>query len=313
MIRKIKNALIEVILAFTPSRSHLEAMMRLDFKIGDERTNFMQLCFSNLAAWPLFVLAFVLYFDPNRFSWSLQKLLLSRQVSAFFLLDGRPQNMILFFLVFFFIQWILRVEFLLIGIIFYFLLKSDLHLHLALAAILAIIFSKNCYLWWFHTDLRSRSHHIWKVISGLQLFGSFLGGLFSLYLLQVFYFKGYFSESISANRFETLILFLFIIYFLPFILSLGWGHFYFKKKFNPTEFPIHYSTANWILRFKMRPYFKKKLLDQTLKYLEIHQKNLEDLAAIKDLSPVSIPFKIGEILKTEISLLKMASSRLTID
>ena len=274
----------------------------------------MQLCFSNLASWPLFLVAVALYFDPTRYSWSLQKVLESNQLQAFFLLDGRNSNMILFFFIFYFIQWVLRAEITLISLVLYFLLKSDIHVHLAVASVLGILFSTGCYHWWMHKDLKSESFKIWKSFSMLQIMGIFVSAVLSLYLLHFVSVAGYFSGTYSSNRFQFLLLVVAINYFLPLALSILWGHFYFKPKVKePTDFPIHYSTANWILRFKIRPYFRKKLADQTLKYLSLHQTNLADLESLKDLGPASIPNRILLIIKTELGYLRLASSRLTIE
>ncbi|MFZ3231283.1 MAG: hypothetical protein WA160_13830 [Pseudobdellovibrio sp.] len=313
----IKNALIEVFLSFSPQRCQQEAMMKIDFKVGHERTHFMQLCFSALAAWPLILLISILYFDPTRMSWSLQKILENYSAVSFWLLDGRMTNMVIFFSLAFLIQWIFRHEILLIGLVFYFLLKSDIHFYLALSSVIGIILSRCCYLWWLHIDLKSRSRQIWTSFASLQIVGCVLAAIAIFYVVEVLQSNRYFAESVTSNRFEVLLLSVVLIYFIQFILASVWGHFRFKNEKmdykETSNFPIGYTTATWILRFKMRPYFKKLIQDQTNKYLDLHQKNLDELATIKDLSPVSIPFQISQIIKTEIIYLKMASSRLTID
>ena len=53
-LKEILLALQEVFLSYTPERSFTQSMIKFDFKLGPERSNLMQLCFSNLAAWPLF-------------------------------------------------------------------------------------------------------------------------------------------------------------------------------------------------------------------------------------------------------------------
>ena len=314
MIRKFKAAVIEILQAFNPTRSQLEAMMKLDFKMGDEQAQQIQLCFSNLAAWPLLLIAVGLYFDPSRYSWTLQKSLLNFPDQAYFLLDGRLANMILFFAIFYFIQWIIRSEFFLLSLLFYFLLKSDIHLHLALSAVLGIFLSKACYLWWMHKDIQSKARQIWKSFSVVQIIGCVISCMISLFLLQIFSSLGYFSNSYSINRFEFLVEIVTLNYFLPLMFSALWGHFYFQPKLiEPTEFPTNYSTANWMLRFRIRSHFKKQLSQQIEKYLVLHKNNLADLESIKDLGPASIPHKISQIIKAELSYLELASSRLTIE
>lgn len=314
MFKNIKEAVFETLLAFNRSRAQIEAMMKLDFKIGNHRTQQLQLCFSNLASWPLFLIIAVLHLDPTRYSWSLQKSLFNYPTQAYFLLDGRLVNMVIFFILFYFIQWIIRSELFLTSVVFYFLLKSDIHLHLALSAILGIDLAKNCYLWWMHKDIKSKSFLIWKNFSTLQICGSIFGGLLSLFLLQAVSTLGYFSETASANRVGFLAGIVGLNLILQFVLALVWGAIYFKPiSIEPSDLPINYSTANWILRFSIRPYFKKQLKVHIEKYLTLHQNNLSDLQVIKDLGPASIPYKISEIIKTELGYLQLASSRLTID
>lgn len=312
----LKSALSEVFLSFSIQRCQLEAMMKLDFKVGTERAQFMQLCFSSLAAWPLFIVLGLLYLDPTKNDWSLQKIFTEQLELIFWLLDGRLQNMILIFILFFIIQWLFRQEYLFISIVFYFLLKSDLHFHLAISAVAAILLSRSCYLWWLHVDLKSQSRKVWTFFSALQILGVMVGVTLGLVGIDYLQFNRYFSESILVNRAEVLVLMLTLIYFLQFLFSSLWGHFSFKNSKNDfresKNFPVYYSSAEWILRFKMRPYFKKILKDQTEKYLILHQQNLNELKGIKDLSPVSIPYQITQVLETEISYLKIASSRLTI-
>lgn len=313
MIQFLKIALNEVFLSFSVQRCQIEAMMKIDFKIGHERTNLMQLCFSNLAGWPLLLIIGILYFDPTKASWSLQQLFQQNMTVSFWLLDGRFGNMLIFFGFAFFLQWIFRQETFFIALVFYFLLKSDIHFHTAVSAISGIIFARCCYLWWMHTDVISFHRKIWVAFTTLQLAGWLVGSLIIFCMMDSMQFSGYFSESVSMNRFEFTLWALLTIYFFQFLFSSIWGHFNFKKSKEPTEFPICYSTSSWILRFKMRPYFKKLIKDQTEKYLLLHQQNLEELKSIKDLSPVSIPAQITNVLQTEIEYLKMASSKLTID
>ena len=313
MIKQLGIAIKEVLVSFSPKCSAFESMMKIDFKIGEERLNFIQLCFSSLAAWPFFILAGVVQLNFLPATWSLQHIFAEQLEFRFFLMDGRISNMLLFFAVFFIVEWIIRKEYLILAIILYLLLKSDIHFYLAVASCAAVLFSRSCYLWWFHLDLKSRSFKIWKIFSSLQIIGTLLGIFFCFYLLQVLFDLGYFTTSLIENRCRTLVLFILIIYVSPLPLITIWGHFFVRKKKEPTDFPIHYSTASWILRFKMRPFLQKKLLEQIHKYLELHQKNLNDFLELKDLGPVSIPSQIIQILKTELSYLNLASSRLTIE
>ncbi len=313
MIKQLSSAIKEVLTSFSPKCSAFEAMMKIDFKIDEERVNLMQLCFSGLAAWPIVVLAWIIQLNLLPSAWSLQYIFAEQMDFRFFLMDGRFGNMLLFFGLFFIIEWIIRKEYFLLCLILYFLLKSDFHFHLALASCGGVLLSRCCYVWWLHLDLKSRSFTIWKTFSSLQIAGTFMGLILCLYLLQILFNLGYFSASGNENRYQALVFFILVIYLSPLLLTSVWGHFFVKRKKEPTDFPIHYSSASWILRFRMRPFLRKKLLEQIHKYLDLHQKNLDDFLALKDLGPVSIPSQIIKILKIELGYLNLASSRLTIE
>lgn len=312
MIQLLTSSLTQVFKTASIQRSQLESMMKVDFKIGHERENLMQLCFSNLAAWPLMLLIGLIYFASPLVNMSLQQLLQNKVEIIFWFLDGRTQNAILFFILFFVLQWVFRLETFFIALLFFGVAKSDIHFHLALSSLAAIILSRGCYQWWLHTDLESQTRRTWIMTSALQLLGWVVATIVIIALLNQMHLLGYFAESATVNRFEFLFLALILFYFFQFLFTCIWGHFNFQKAKEPTDFPIHYSTATWILRFKLRNTFKKQLLEQAEKYVQLHQQNLDDLKSINsDLGPVSIPAKIAKVLQQEIEYLKMACSKLT--
>ncbi len=309
----LKSALRTVFIALSSSRCQQEAMIKIDFKIGEARANWMQLCFAALADWPLVGLLIFLYFSSTIFSWTLQKTFQNQTDFVFWLLDGRIANMSLFFVMFFVLQWALRNEVLLINALFYFLLKSDIHFYLALSALTGIFISQNLSMWWLHRKLVSDARNIWRTATALELLGSALGGLFIFCGLQYLQFNGFFSSSAAANRSEFFFYAFIFVKFLQFLLTTVWGHFRFQRKIEPTNFPICYSTSRWLGKINLRADFKKLVLQQVQSRIQLHQKNLDELVSIKDLGPVSIPFKISQILQAELSFLKIACSRLTIE
>ena len=313
MIQVIKSALLQVVLSLSPVRSQLEAMIKIDFKIADARASWMQLCFSSLAAWPLLTFLIVLYINPNISSWTLQKVFQSHTDFVFWLLDGRLLNMGLFFLGFIILQLVIRNEYILISAIFYFLLKSDIHFHLALTAVLGTLLSRSSWMCWLHRSLQSEARKIWKVAMSSQLLAWFVAAAIIILVLQFLQSNGFFAESATASRPEFFLYSLVFIYFLQFLFLSFWGHFKFQQKKEPTNFPICYSTAMWLQKIKLRSDFRNTLKAHVKSRILLHQNNLDELVTIKDLSPVSIPFQISQILQTEISYLKIAASQLTID
>jgi hypothetical protein len=273
----------------------------------------MQLCFAQLANWPLYLVLVAIYFDPTKYMWTLQKTLGDNSSLGFYLLDGRLANMLIFFLVFFFIEWILRKEFLLIAIIFYFLVKSDLHVHLALAAILGIYISRCTYLWWFYVDLESLTRKIWKTTTLIQLGAIFFVSIGSLYGLDFLQQNRYFSATSAENRFEFLLGVIFSFHLITQLILVVWGHFSLQKKSDPSFLPVYYSTTTWILRFKMSFLLKNNLKDVVAKVLQSHLKSYEQMKEIKDLGLGVKVSSIEETLNKEIVFLQLASSRLTVD
>lgn len=310
MIRQIQLALRSVLVPFSVEKAQTEALIKVDFKIGDERIALMELCFSNCSIWPLYIFAILISGTPA--DWNFQKLFQQNQELIFLLLDGRSQMMILTFILLFSIEFLIHQELLLLGLILYLLSKADIHLNLAFAAVVAIIFSRSVSMCFKQRKLISRIKFIWKTFSYLQLIGVLLGAAVNIFLLQTLQFQGYFSSTFNDNRTQSLLLFITTIYFFQFTLVSIWGHFYAKKVKEPTDFPTQYSSAEWLKKTRLRNSFKLILFEQVIKYIGLHQKRFEEFSALKDLSPVSIPFKITEILKTELSYLKMASSRLTV-
>ena len=313
----IWTALKEVIWAFSPTRSFYEAMMKFDFKIDPPRQALMQLCFSQLASWPLCIGFIILYFDLFFKSFSLQQVLQNflgpENSISFYLLDGHSQNMLVFLLGFFVLEWIVRHEQVLLFVILWLVKRSDLHFHLALAAMLGIFLSRCCYLWWFFVDLQSVTKHIWIRVTSILLFSWLLTLVISLYFLELLHLNQFFSSSVTENRFEFLILVWMLWTISSHVLLSIWGHFYFKKEKEPTDLPQYYSTASWILRFKMSFSLKKKMREQVAETLRRHQELLQQSQQLTDISPGFQMNGLLKVLQAEVNHLQIASSRLTVD
>ncbi len=311
-MKMILAAVKEVWLSFFPNRAMQEALLKYDFRIDDPRQNIMQLCFSALASWPLMLLIGVIYIDPKKYAFTLQRLFGDDSSITFFLLSGQTSAMWSVAVVFFLIEWVFRREYFFIAIIFYFLAKGDLHIHLATAAILATFVSRSFYMWWLHINLESRSRKIWKIATSLQIGGVIFVSFAALFALDYLQRNRYFSGSILANRFEFLSLILISYYVTTTILLSLWGHFYARMRVEPSFLPVYYSTQAWIFAIKMRPYIKTKLLEKVKIVLPEHQKAAAKFEEIKD---QSLGLSMNHLVKTlngEISHLQAASSRLTI-
>lgn len=309
-MKQILFALKEVFLSYIPSRSFIEAMMKYDFKIGDAKTSLMQLCFSNLASWPLVIILLVIGLDPFKVSFSLVNLLSFENPMVLFLLDGHLPNMLIFFLLFYFLEWIVRKEYILIAIVFYFLNRSELHVHLATVAVLAIYLSRINYLWWLSVDSESETKKIWKSISLLQFVAWIFIVTTAIGALDYIQVNNLFSQYGSLSRFNFLCVTILLYHACSHLFLSLWGHFYFQKKLEPTRLPTYYSTANWILRFNMSYYLQSLLKSQISKQLNTHLESEKQFQELKVQNKALVRFSVEEVLKKEIAYLKEATLRM---
>ena len=309
----ILDAIKEALLSFSPNRCFYEAMMKYDFKIGNPRQNLMQLCFAPLASWTLLILLTVIYIDPTKHLWSLQKIFSPESSIILLLLSGQVSAMLTFFVLFFLLEWIFRKEYLFVAVIFYFLAKSDLHIHLATTGILGIYFARACHMWWFHVDLESETRKIWHTFSNLLLLAWFITSVSALWVLHYLQVNQFFAGSMTANRFEFLFLLVVALYVITYFILCTWGHFYVRVKREPSYLPVHFSTEKWILKFNTSSYLKKLLQEKISETLPAYQKSALQFKELKDQSPGLGMNYLGETLDKEISYLQQASSRLTIE
>jgi len=315
--KMVLSAVKDVMLSFTPTRSLLEGLFRYDFKIGEARKNLMQISFSALAAWPLFIILLVIWLDPTQSFFSLH-LLMSRLFSVdgearVFLLDGQVSTMATIAVAFFFLQWIVRREYLWVALIFFFLQQGEMHVHLALSAVIGVYLSRAFYLWWVSLDLVSRTYRIWTWAAGLQFVATLLVAIGSLILLDQYQRLQYFSGSLAENRFLFLFSVIFTFYFFQFLFLAVWGHFTFQKPSEPSYMPVFFSTSVWLGRFKIRGAIESQLKLKTTETLAHHLASLGQLKEMKDQSPGIRMGALEETLNKELAYLQRAASRLTAD
>ncbi len=286
----------------TPNRCLMEGLLKYDFKCEEPRKHVMQISFSALASWPLFILIFMIWFDPFRYSWSLNSIFGEGSEFRFFLLDGQVSVMILFALLFFCLEWFIRNEYVFIAIVFYFLAKSELHLHLALASVIGVYFSKACYLCRLSLSLQSKTKRIWIWVTTLQLIATVSVSIASLLILDQTWPRFYFLACV-----------IFIVQFAIFSMAAVWGHFYFKIKNDPAFIPIYFSTATWLKKMKLSSDCKQQLRRVTQNQINIHHASLRQLQEMKDQSLGVRLGSIEVILNKELAYLRSAASRLTIE
>lgn len=309
-MKQILEALKDVFLSFFPSRSLIESMMKYDFKIGDSKTQMMQLCFSNLASWPLIFILLLINFDPFRYSWSLVKLLSYDNTFMLFLLDGRILNMLVIFLVFIALEWLLKKEYILIALVFYFLGRSELHIHLAVAAVLAIYVARISYLWRLSLACASETKKIWKAVSILQFAAWLVTAVVILNALDFIQINHLFNEDSDLTRFNFLCLAVLIYHIFNHLFLSLWGHFYVQKKIDPAYLPVYFSTSQWLSKVKFRGSFLSIINAKITEQLSKHQQNQVELEELKKINPKINQAALEQILKREVTYLNEAQQRL---
>ncbi len=315
--KMVITAVKQVMLSYSPTRSLLDGIMRYDFKIGETRQNLMQISFSPLAAWPMFFILIIIYLDPTRSFFSLQKLMSTifdvNGEARIFLLDGQVSTMAAVAVAFIFLQWILRKEYLWLALIFFFLNQGEMHIHLATAAIIGVFLSRSFYLGWISFDLVSRTRKIWNWATGLQFVATVFVSIASLFMLDQYGKLQYFAGSLSENRFLFLIWVVFFFYFFHFVFLALWGHFSFQKKADPSYVPVCFSTSVWLGRFKLRTELESQLKAKATETLNHHTTSLNQLKEMKDQSPGIRLGSLEETLNKELAYLQRSASRLTTD
>ncbi|AGH96320.1 hypothetical protein [Pseudobdellovibrio exovorus] len=316
MMKMILSALKDALLSYMPTRSLIESMIKYDFKVGNARTHLMELCFSNLAAWPLFLLIGLIFLDPFKGSWSLVHWFGYESSIVLALLNGHMAAMVTCFFVFFVMEWLLRKEYLWIGLIFYFLNRSELHIHLAVSGVLGVYFARVLYVWWLAIDIKSKTQQIWKWVNALQFSVWVITAVVSLIALDFLqvnhlFNQAIFSESLVVTRGSFLLAVVFLFHLLSHVFLCVWGHFYYQIKTDPADLPIYYSTANWILRFSMSYHLQSILKKVVPIQIEKHSENVQKIEGLTASHAGLESLPVNRVLRQELDYLREANLRLT--
>lgn len=298
------------VFSFSPAKCLVESFMRFDFKLGDARENLMQACFAALASWPMFLLFAVIAYDPFKPNWSLVHILAPDNSFLLYLLDGRLQTMFVFFGVAFVVEWIFRREYLYLFLLAYFVGRFELHLNLAVAAMLGIILSRIAYQWWAMLDLASESQKIWARLHQMQMLAWVVTTAVALLALDYLQINHVFQKQGLATRLNFFVAVYACYSAVTLMSSMVWGHFYFQAKKDPTALPTHYSSAQFILRFKLGEqlvYQMKKLVKEQIQKHTQHSQEYENL---RKESPGLANFPFSKVITSELSYLREALLRL---
>lgn len=246
------------VLKMSSVKTQHEALAAIDFKLTDEKSGLLQMCFSILADWPIISMMIVLFFNPFRYQFSMFSYL---PVDSKILVWAFSENFFLGFLVFALANTLLNSRFLWLTVVAWFISNGDIHIFLAIGAVSGIFFSaarKNLKL---STDIHGKIKNTWLFFSILQMLAVILAAIVNYTIYFNFKSLGYFSATMSVNRFEFFMLAVTIHLLAEFVLTSIWGHFYSRRKIEPADWKLFYSTAVILKKLRLSSQFKTQLLN----------------------------------------------------
>lgn len=235
-----------------------EALAAIDFKLTDEKSGLMQMCFSILADWPIVLMMLVLFLNPLRYQLSMFSFL---PMDSKVLVWAFSENFFLGFLIFALANTLLNYRFLWLSIVAWLISNGDIHIFLTIGAVSGLFFSatrKNLKL---SADIHGKIKNTWLFFSMVQM----AAVIFSAIVNYTIYFNlkslGYFSATMAVNRYEFFMLAVIIHLFSEFVLTSIWGHFYSRRKIEPADWKLFYSTAVILKKLRLSSKFKNQLLN----------------------------------------------------
>jgi len=221
-MNQIKDEVAVVVKSCSPQKIQNNAFVDLNSPQAQRPRVLLRMCISVLAAWPIYVIFLILYFNPFRYHFSLHTLFSEGSAVTQFMFS---ENILIAFIAVLILASLVPIEIIWLTILGFFISNGDIHLTLAITGGCAVFFAlarrnlKKSML------LSGPSKNTLMVFSGLQIFSVVVATVIIFFLYKSMRDAGYFSVSMTANRFEFFVLTVFIQHFVQFgILSL-WGHY----------------------------------------------------------------------------------------
>lgn len=252
----IIEQLKKIIRKMSAARVQHEALVETDFKLVDEKSGLMQLCFSVFAQWPVAVMLFIIFVNPLRYQMSIQSLL------GF---DGRmmmwtfSENFLLGYVVFAILGSLIKIELLWLSIIAFLISNGEIHVLIAVGAATGVFFStarRNLNL---ISALEGRIKGTWIFYAALQMVLVFIAAAVSYIIYLNLKNFGFFNATMYVNRYEFFSLAVLIHYSIQFLGLSVWGHFYARRKIDPSDWKISYSSGLILSRLSLSSSFKEQL------------------------------------------------------
>jgi hypothetical protein len=290
--------------SFSIIKNQHEALVTLDFDKSQRREALMRLCFSVMAAWPLFVVLLLFFVNPLRYHFSLTAMLGMDNLIVRTLLGTDLLYAAVLSGLVFVISYFSRKEFLLIGMVGFLVSQGDMHVFLGLLLLACIVLARIFTNLRWVRSLESYSKTIWLITSSISFLTWAIAVHFSFELYRSLLQAGYFSQSMYANRLELFILVVALYYGLELLILSAWGHFYTQKNPEPSDFSIQYSTSLILKKLSLSKSFKEELKSQV-----IVTKNNQRVFDNADLD--LLPKRLVELHRKEETFLTTALSSLT--
>ena len=262
----------------SPVKAQHQALVDIDFNKVDERSALMQICFSVLSNWPLAVVFILFLINPFRYQFSIHR---------FFEADGKlmlwaySENFFLGFIIFLLLQSLIRSELLWLSVIGWFISNGDIHVFISIGAVAGVCFASCRRNLKLIPLLESKMKKTWTYFSILQL----LSLLFAAVINYFLYFNlknfGFFNATMNVNRFEFFILAVVLHHLIQLGFFSIWGHFYARRKIEPADWKVSYSTADLFSKMSLSSVFKAEL--KTLIEAKLNEKSkLFDVAGVPE-------------------------------
>lgn len=258
----VKQSIQTVLKSRSPLRAIEQALVSFDFGIKSERQSLMQVCFSPMAGILSVLVLVLLMLSPLRYHFSVMSIVGLENPALLILYKTDIQSQVMFFVLGLVLGTWIRWDYLVLGIIGFFLSNGDLHLVLAHSALWGLLFSQiRRQLKWLSPSMGQLEPHIRSIliwICSLQILGFVAYAFMSFNLYLILQNFGYFSASMKVNRMEFLILSLCLFYALQFSVLSLWGHFYSKRQKEPSKWNVKYSTVYLLPQMHLNQLFQKE-------------------------------------------------------
>jgi hypothetical protein len=252
----IVEQLKKIVKKMSAVRVQHEALVATDFKICDEKAGLMQMCFSVFAQWPVAVAILILFLNPFRYQMSVQSLL------GF---DGRimvwtySENFLLGYIIFAVLASLIKIELLWLTVIAFLISNGEVHVLVAVGAATGVFFASARRNLNLISALDGRIKGTWIFYTALQMVLVFAAAAINYVIYMNLKNFGYFNATMYVNRYEFFSLAILIHYIVQFMGASLWGHFYARRKVDPSDWKVSYSTGLVLSRLNLSSAFQNEL------------------------------------------------------